>query len=102
MTQTIMQKIRDWTIRRKILTGFAAVLLLTSIQGWFAISQLERLADTSGAALQVFGNTRSIILLTTIVTVSTCHRVRNRPRRSVRKATTSSPKSGASLCVIRK
>jgi methyl-accepting chemotaxis protein len=70
MTQTIMQKIRDWTIRRKILTGFAAVLLLTSIQGWFAIRQLERLADTSGAALQVFGNTRSIILLTTIVTVA--------------------------------
>jgi methyl-accepting chemotaxis protein len=69
MTQTIMQKIRDWTIRRKILSAFAAVLVLTGIQGWFAIRQLERLADTSGAAMEAFGNTRSIILLTTAVTV---------------------------------
>jgi len=70
MTQTILQKIRDWTIRRKILSGFAAVLMLTGIQGWFAIRQLERLAGTSGAATETFGNIRSIILLTTAVTVA--------------------------------
>ena len=70
MTQTILQKIRDWTIRRKILSGFAAVLMLTGIQGWFAIRQLERLAGTSGTATETFGNIRSIIMLTTAVTVA--------------------------------
>ena len=69
MTQTILQKIRDWTIRRKILSGFAAVLLLTGVQGWFAIRQLERLSG-AGIAPELFGNTRSVILLTTAVTVA--------------------------------
>ena len=69
MTQTILQKIRDWTIRRKILSGFAAVLLLTGLQGWFAIRQLERLSG-AGIAPELFGNTRSVILLTTAVTVA--------------------------------
>ena len=66
MTQTMLQKIRDWTIRRKILTGFAAVLVLTGLQGWFAIRQLDRMAAASG---QVLGDGRSVILLTTAVTV---------------------------------
>ncbi len=69
MTQTIMQKIRDWTIRRKIITGFVAVLILTGLQGWFAVRQLERLSGASGAT-QLTADARSTILLTTTVTVA--------------------------------
>ncbi len=69
MTQTIMQRIRDWTIRRKIISGFAAVLLLTGVQGWFAIGQLGRLSNAADAA-QLTADARSIILLTTAVTVA--------------------------------
>jgi methyl-accepting chemotaxis protein len=69
MTQTMMQKIRDWTIRRKIITGFTAVLLLTGLQGWFAVRQLERLSGVSGA-IQLTADARSTILLTTTVTVA--------------------------------
>lgn len=69
MTQTMMQKIRDWTIRRKIITGFAAVLILTGLQGWFAVRQLERLSGASGAT-QLTADARSTILLTTTVTVA--------------------------------
>jgi hypothetical protein len=28
------QTIKDWTIRRKILTGFGVVLALTALLGW--------------------------------------------------------------------
>jgi methyl-accepting chemotaxis protein len=69
MTQTMLQKIRDWTIRRKIITGFAAVLILTGLQGWFAVRQLERLSGVSGAT-QLTADARSTILLTTTVTVA--------------------------------
>ena len=69
MTQTMLQKIRDWTIRRKIITGFAAVLILTGLQGWFAVRQLERLSGVSGAT-QLTADARSTILLTTAVTVA--------------------------------
>ena len=37
------QTIRDWTIRRKILTGFAAVLVLTTALGWQCLRALDRL-----------------------------------------------------------
>lgn len=37
------QSIKDWTIRRKILSGFAVVLLLTGLLGWQAVQGLERL-----------------------------------------------------------
>ena len=47
MTQAIVQKFRDWTIRRKILTGFAAVLSLTGVQGWLAIRQLGRMSGVA-------------------------------------------------------
>ena len=62
MTQTLMQKIRDWTIRRKIITGFAAVLVLTGLQGWFAVRQLERLTAASNAT-QLTADARSTILV---------------------------------------
>ncbi len=37
MSDLLLQTIRDWTIRRKILTGFAAVLLVTTGLGAYAI-----------------------------------------------------------------
>src|SRR4051812_48796660 len=37
------QSIKDWTIRRKILSGFAVVLLLTGLLGWQAVQGLQRL-----------------------------------------------------------
>ena len=69
MTQTILQKIRDWTIRRKILTGFGAVLVLTGLQGWLAIRQLNRMAGAEGGA-GLFEASRSLLILTTVVTVA--------------------------------
>ena len=42
------QAIRDWTIRRKILTGFGCVLALTAILGWQAIRALDRLNLANG------------------------------------------------------
>ncbi len=69
MTQKIIQRIRDWTIRRKILTGFGIVLLLTGIQSWFAIQQLERMAGVQGGP-GLFESSRSTVLMTTIVTVA--------------------------------
>lgn len=36
-----MQIVNDWTIRRKIVTGFALVLAVTALEGWFAIRQLD-------------------------------------------------------------
>ena len=69
MSEQLLQTIRDWTIRRKILTGFAAVLALTGVQGWFAIRQLVRLSSETGA-MQLTADARSIILLTTAVTVA--------------------------------
>ena len=69
MTQTIVQKIRDWTIRRKILTGFGAVLVLTGLQGWLAIRQLNRMAGMEGGA-GLFEASRSLLLATTAITVA--------------------------------
>src|SRR5688500_7743392 len=40
-----MQIFRDWTIRRKIVAGFAPVLLATALQGWFAIRKLDAVDD---------------------------------------------------------
>jgi methyl-accepting chemotaxis protein len=66
------QTIKDWTIRRKILTGFAGVLVLTSALGWQAIRALDRLngagSDTVAAA-QIFQDSRATILLLMVVTI---------------------------------
>ncbi|HEX2451687.1 MAG TPA: methyl-accepting chemotaxis protein [Gemmatimonadales bacterium] len=69
MTQTIIQKIKDWTIRRKILTGFGAVLFLTGLQGWLAIRQLDRMSGSEGSAGLLDGS-RSLVLTTTAITVA--------------------------------
>jgi methyl-accepting chemotaxis protein len=59
------QTIRDWTIRRKILTGFGCVLALMGILGWQAIRALDRLNQAAGdaAAAQVLRESRVTILL---------------------------------------
>jgi len=66
------QTIKDWTIRRKILTGFAGVLALTAVLGWQAIRALDRLngagSDTAAAAL-IFQDSRTTILVVLVVTI---------------------------------
>jgi len=66
------QTIKDWTIRRKILTGFSGVLVLTALMGWQAIRALDRLnsagTDTVAAA-QIFESSKATILVLLVVTV---------------------------------
>ena len=72
MTKAWQQTIKDWTIRRKILSGFSAVLALTALLGWQAIRALDRLNnagnDTVGAE-QVFQDSRAMILVLLVVTM---------------------------------
>jgi methyl-accepting chemotaxis protein len=73
MTEKLLQRVKDWTIRRKIVTGFAGVLLITGFLGWFAIHQLDRmnLAVTGinrgelpvSAVDEIFHDSRTMILL---------------------------------------
>jgi methyl-accepting chemotaxis protein len=60
------QAIRDWTIRRKILTGFGAVLALTAIVGWQAVRALDgmyRAGANVAVAGQIFHDSRTTILV---------------------------------------
>ncbi|HEY7479234.1 MAG TPA: methyl-accepting chemotaxis protein [Gemmatimonadales bacterium] len=72
MAKGWQQTIKDWTIRRKILTGFAIVLSLTILLGWQALRALERLNgagnDTAAAAL-VFQSSRTVILILLVLTI---------------------------------
>ena len=54
MAGRVEQTIKDWTIRRKILTGFTLVMLLTSLMGWQAIQGLGRVitAVSAGTSTQ--------------------------------------------------
>ncbi|MEO8636570.1 MAG: HAMP domain-containing methyl-accepting chemotaxis protein [Gemmatimonadales bacterium] len=66
MTDALLQVIQDWNIRRKILTGFAVVLLVTGALGAFAIralDQMHRAAGGAGATDQVYQDSRSLIFL---------------------------------------
>jgi methyl-accepting chemotaxis protein len=66
------QTIKDWTIRRKILTGFAGILVLTIALGWQAIRALDRLNAAGNdvrAAEQIFQDSRATILLLMAVAV---------------------------------
>ena len=61
------QAIKDWTIRRKILTGFGVVLALTALLGWRAMDALTRMSrlaagDFAGAE-QLVSESRSAILI---------------------------------------
>jgi methyl-accepting chemotaxis protein len=66
------QTIKDWTIRRKILTGFAGVLALTAVLGWQAINALDQLNSAGNdtvAAAQIFQDSRATILVLLVVTI---------------------------------
>ncbi len=66
MPETWQQTIKDWNIRRKILTGFAGVLGLTMLLGWQALRALDRLnsaGNDTAAAAQIFQDSRTTILV---------------------------------------
>ena len=64
---SVTQTVKDWTIRRKILTGFGLVLACTSLVGWRAIDALTRMSrlatgDVAGGE-QIVGESRTAILM---------------------------------------
>jgi len=71
--QSFAQVIKDWTIRRKILTGFGLVLMLTALLGWRALhglAEMTRLGsgDFAGAE-RIVNDSRSAILMLLGVTI---------------------------------
>ena len=67
------QTIRDWTIRRKILTAFGLVLGLTAVLGWRALDALRRMSvlasgDYAGAE-RIVDESRTAILLLLAITI---------------------------------
>src|SRR5918999_4530276 len=67
------QTIKDWTIRRNILTGFGVVLTFTAALGWQAIRALDRLNAAGNdvrAAEHIFQDSRAAILVFLAVTVA--------------------------------
>jgi methyl-accepting chemotaxis protein len=78
MAGRLEQTIKDWTIRRKILTGFCAVLACTAVLGWLALRGLDRMnvasaqivqgALPTSAADQIYGDARASLLLIMVVT----------------------------------
>jgi len=76
MAGRLEQSIKDWTIRRKILAGFAVVLLLTALLGWQALQGLDRLtaAVADGqvgreVTEQMFHDTRILVLTILAITI---------------------------------
>ncbi|HEV8177592.1 MAG TPA: HAMP domain-containing methyl-accepting chemotaxis protein, partial [Gemmatimonadales bacterium] len=76
MAGRLDQNIKDWTIRRKILSCFGVVLLLTSLLGWQALQGLSRLtAAVSGGQHsrevtdQLFQDTRFFVLVILAITI---------------------------------
>jgi methyl-accepting chemotaxis protein len=80
MSGRVEQMIKDWTIRRKILSGFAVVLVLATVLGALAIRALDRMNVAAGrilqgelppsAADQLFQDSRTAILGLLLVTVA--------------------------------
>jgi hypothetical protein len=67
------QVIKDWTIRRKILTGFGLVLMFTALLGWRALHGLGQMSqlgngDFAGAE-RIVSDSRSAILMLLGVTI---------------------------------
>ncbi len=67
----LAQVVKDWTIRQKILTGFAAVLGLTALLGWRALDALGKMSqlaagDYAGAERIAHDSRGAIVLLLTI------------------------------------
>jgi methyl-accepting chemotaxis protein len=76
MAGRLEQGIKDWTIRRKILTGFMVVMLLTTLQGWQAIEGLSRVSTavaagglTREATQEMFHDARFLILTILAITI---------------------------------
>ena len=76
MAGRLEQGIKDWTIRRKILTGFMVVMLLTTLQGWQAIEGLSRVSTavaagglTREATQEMFQDARFLILVILAITI---------------------------------
>src|SRR3954465_3104954 len=64
------QNVKDWTIRRKILSGFSVILLLTALLGWQALEGLERITTAGSTGQhspevmnQMFQDTRFFIMV---------------------------------------
>jgi methyl-accepting chemotaxis protein len=65
MTDKLLQTIRNWTIRRKILTGFAVVLLVTLGLGAYAIRALDQMHGAAAAGSTgdgIYQGARTMIL----------------------------------------
>jgi len=72
MASRLEQTIKDWTIRRKILTGFAGVLALTALLGWQAIRALDRMnlvGSNAAAGEQVLHDSRVTVLVLLTITI---------------------------------
>ncbi|CAN5783807.1 hypothetical protein BH24GEM1_BH24GEM1_23310 [soil metagenome] len=72
MPNAWQQTIKDWTIRRKILTGFAAVLALTALLGLQSLRALDRLNGVGTdivTAEQIFQDARTMIMALMVVTI---------------------------------
>jgi methyl-accepting chemotaxis protein len=70
MAGRLEQNVKDWTIRRKILSGFSVILLLTALLGWQALQGLERLTTAVSTGQrspevmdQMFHDTRFFIIV---------------------------------------
>jgi methyl-accepting chemotaxis protein len=77
MAGNLDRSIRDWTIRRKILSGFSVVLLLAVLVGWQAIQGLERVTTAVASGQhshevmdQMFRDTRFLILTILGITIA--------------------------------
>ncbi len=63
MSDVVLQMVRDWTIRRKIVTGFGLVLLVAAALGFYAIRAIDRMNGATGeTALQLYQDSRWLIL----------------------------------------
>ncbi len=76
MVGRIEQSIKDWTIRRKILSGFTVVLLLAGLLGWQALHGLDRLVTAAADGQnsrhvmdEMYRSTRLLIGVTLAITV---------------------------------
>jgi methyl-accepting chemotaxis protein len=76
MSGRLEQSVKDWTIRRKILSGFTVVLLLTGFMGWQALDGLQRLTTAVSQGQhsaevmdQMFHDTRLLLLIIMGITI---------------------------------
>lgn len=63
---SVMQFLRDWPIRRKILIGFLIVLVFTGALGWYAIKALDEfhaIASSDVPTEALYLNSRNMILV---------------------------------------